>query len=68
MESSPKDTHNDDIIDIQMTNILPIKSLKELDDDTKDVLKAEIKKDITSDELILLINKEISYINKKMTW
>ena len=65
--TSPKDTHNDDNIDIQMNNILPIKPLKELVSATKDVLKTEIKKDITSDQLILLINKEISYINKKMT-
>ena len=65
--TSPKDTHNDDNIDIQMNNILPIKPLKELVSATKDVLKTEIKKDITSDDLILLINKEISYINKKMT-
>ena len=41
-----QDTHNDDIIDIQMT-ILPIKSLKELVSDTK-CHKTEIKKDITS--------------------
>tara|TARA_Y100000389_G_C17361530_1_gene464045 strand:+ start:276 stop:641 length:366 start_codon:yes stop_codon:yes gene_type:complete len=65
--TSPKDTETDDNIDIQMTNILPIKPLKKLVSCTREVLKTEIKENITSDELVLLINKEITYINKKMT-